>query len=219
MKLVLYGGGDEQENLELDQKLLSLFPEVDDLQIAYIPFATEYSEEDFLDFVNQFRKLGIKKIIKLELDRPMNSVLKNIVLKSDIIHLGGGNTFYFLKHLKKSHFMNDLKNWVAKGGVLTGLSAGAILMTKNIETAAIPEFDRDDNDENLKNLNAMSLVNFEFFPHYKNSTRYDREIIIAQNKLVILSTLVEMVLELLLMKMKCVLWEKPTVFIKEKSSL
>ena len=50
-------------------------------------------------------------------------------------------------------------------------------MTPNIQTAGFPNFDRDENDENIKNLSALNLVNFEFFPHYKNSRRYDSELL------------------------------------------
>ena len=55
-----------------------------------------------------------------------------------------------------------------------GMSAGAILMTPNIESAGFPSFDRDENEERITNLKALNLVPFQFFPHYVNSRRYDR---------------------------------------------
>lgn len=58
--------------------------------------------------------------------------------------------------------------------MLTGLSAGAIMMTENIDMAAYPEFDRDENQVNISNLSALNLVDFLFFPHFKNSARYDK---------------------------------------------
>src|SRR5690606_32920603 len=103
-------------------------------------------------------------------------VLKQEVFKSDIIHLSGGNTFYFIKHLRQAKLLKDFKEFLNNGGVLTGLSAGAIIMTRSIQTAAFPSFDRDENEDNVRNFKGMGLVNFEFFPHYKNSLRYDREI-------------------------------------------
>jgi len=69
--------------------------------------------------------------------------------------------------------MKEFRLFVERGGVLTGLSAGAIMMTENIEMAAYPEFDRDENWVGLKNLKSLGLVDFAFFPHFKNSTRYD----------------------------------------------
>ena len=46
-------------------------------------------------------------------------------------------------------------------------------MTENIETAGYPEFDRDENEVGLKNLSSLNLVDFLFFPHFRNSSRYD----------------------------------------------
>ena len=94
-------------------------------------------------------------------------------MRSDAIHLAGGNTFYFLNSLRKAKLLPKLKAFAQKGGLLTGLSAGAIMMTENIEMAGYPEFDRDENIVNIKNLAALNLVDFLFFPHFRKSTRYD----------------------------------------------
>ena len=176
MKLVLYSGGHDFENIQLDRHLIDLvatnYP-----QITYIPSCSYLCDSDFHDFIKQYEKFNIHNIINFPIDLPYTDVLKNEVLKSDIIHLSGGNTYYFLKYLRKTGMINELKRFVRNGGVLTGLSAGAIIMTKSIETAGFPEFDRDHNDEKLRNFKAMNLVDFEFFPHYRNSKRYDKEIL------------------------------------------
>ena len=67
-----------------------------------------------------------------------------------------------VKSLEKTGLLKELKAWVRNGGVLTGVSAGAIIMTKNIETAAFPSFDCDENEDNVKNLAGLQLVDFEF---------------------------------------------------------
>ena len=69
-----------------------------------------------------------------------------------------------------------LRQFVRLGGVLTGMSAGGILMNPTIASAGYPSFDKDANEENIKNLNALNLVKFEFYPHYRNSPRYDRHL-------------------------------------------
>lgn len=175
MKLVFYSGGDDVDNVKLDESLVNLSGKTNPT-LTFIPSSHYHSNEDLEDIMRSFSKFGIQKILKWEIDRPYPEVLKRTALSSDIIYLGGGNTFYFLKYLRKSGLMKDIKDWVKQGGILCGLSAGAILMTKDIETAGFPSFDRDDNDENIKNLNALDLVDFTFFPHYKNSKRYDQEL-------------------------------------------
>lgn len=175
MKLVFYSGGHAQENEILDHKLLSLSRNKK-LSMAVIPACSYVSDEYFEEILEQYQPLGVKKIIKFDADRPNSVVFKKLLFKTDIIHLGGGNTYYFLKHLKKSGLFGELKKWCSKGGILTGLSAGAIIMTKNIATAGFPAFDKDENEEKIKNFSGLGLVDFLFFPHYRNSKRYDESL-------------------------------------------
>lgn len=175
MKLVFYSGGFPAENEKLDKKLVQFFKKKSPT-LTFIPSCSYQSEEEYLDLIEQYAPFGIKKILKFNIDAPYSDTLKKMAFSSDIIHLGGGNTFYFLNQLRKHGLIKELRDWVINGGVLTGLSAGAIMMTPNIQTASFPSFDCDDNDENLKKLNSLQLVDFEFFPHYKNSKRYDGEL-------------------------------------------
>ena len=94
-----------------------------------------------------------------------------------MIYLAGGNTFYFLKHLRKSGLIPQLKQFVEGGGVLAGLSAGAIILTPNIGTAGPPLPEPDDNDVKLKNLRSLGLVRFEFYPHYISTPKTNQAII------------------------------------------
>lgn len=181
LKLVFYSGGDARDNTSLDKRLLKLV-EKKSPRIAFIPSCSYDSEMYFQDFVSQYRKYGVKKFLHFPIDVPFDAIMLNEVLKSDIIHLSGGNTFYFLFHLRKAKLLSKLKDFVKRGGILTGLSAGGILMTPDIATAGFPDFDRDDNDEGIKNLKSLKLVDFDFFPHYRNSKRYDQELLSHSKK-------------------------------------
>lgn len=182
MKLVFYSGGHDYDNIQLDKHLIDLV-HTDSPQITYIPSCSYLCDPDFQEFIKQYERFNIHNIINFPIDQPFTEVLKNEVLKSDVIHLSGGNTYYFLKHLRKTKMLGELKKFVRNGGVLTGLSAGGIIMTRSIEMAGIPDFDKDENDEHLTNLSSMNLVDFEFFPHYKNSNRYDIEILDYSKKI------------------------------------
>ena len=172
MKLVLYSGGYRSDNTAIDQELLKLISKKTP-KITYIPSSSYDYEEDYIDFCNQYKKFKINQIINFPIDNPVDMVMEKYAFESDVIHLSGGNTFYFLHHLRKRGYLRKLKDYIRNGGVITGLSAGGILMTPNINTASFPEFDRDDNALDIKNLNSLNIVNFEFFPHYINSKRYD----------------------------------------------
>ncbi|PIP93905.1 MAG: hypothetical protein COW00_04920 [Bdellovibrio sp. CG12_big_fil_rev_8_21_14_0_65_39_13] len=175
MKLVFHGGGYDRDNRELNLKAIELSGEKKPV-IAYIPAQSYDSEVDFRDFVKEHQKYGLRQFLYFPIDYPFDNTLKRELLKADIIHLSGGNTFHFLKYLKEHKVFNDLKNFAKKGGILTGLSAGAIVMTPRISAATYPDFDCDENEVGLLNFTGMGLVKFEFFPHYSNSRRYDDEL-------------------------------------------
>lgn len=172
MKLVLYSGGDEKENRQLDKAFIELLGKKNPV-VTFIPSSSYLSEEEFRLYVRHYSKFKISRFIHFPVDVPFDKIMFQEVMRSDAIHLGGGNTFYFLNSLRKAKLLPQLRTFVEKGGVLTGLSAGAIMMTENIEMAGYPDFDRDDNIVGLKNLEALGLLDFAFFPHFKNSARYD----------------------------------------------
>lgn len=178
MKLVLYSGGDERLNDHLDKQAIVLTEKRPrDIKVTYIPSCSFDSSFDYHCFVRQQKRWGIEKIIYFPVDVPLSITSVDKLRNSDIIHLSGGNTFYFLKHLRKSQLIKVLRSFVDDGGVLTGLSAGAIMMTPNISTAGFPSFDCDDNFDNMTNLKSLNLCRFEFFPHFKNSKRYHQELL------------------------------------------
>jgi dipeptidase E len=172
MKLVLYSGGDEKENRLLDRAFIELLGNKNPV-VTFIPSSSYLSEQEFKAFVKHYSKFKISRFIHFPVDIPFDKILLQEVMRSDAIHLAGGNTFYFLNSLRKTKLLPQLRAFVKKGGVLTGLSAGAILMTENIDMAGYPGFDRDENSVGLKNHSALNLLDFAFFPHFKNSKRYD----------------------------------------------
>jgi dipeptidase E len=172
MKLVLYSGGDDKDNRHLDKAFVDLIGKKNPV-VTFIPSSSYLSEQEFKVFVKHYSKFKISRFIHFPVDVPFDKIMFQEVMRSDAIHMGGGNTFYFLNCLRKAKLIKDLRSFVLNGGVLTGLSAGAILMTENIEMAGYPEFDRDENTVKLTNLSSLNLVDFAFFPHFKNSKRYD----------------------------------------------
>ena len=175
MRLVLFSGGFDDKNVTMNKALVALVKSKSP-RFTFIPSTFYGSEYDFREFVRRFRKYNISKFLHFSIDIPFDKILYEEALKSDVIFLSGGNTFYFLYQLKKHKMLNDLKTFVKRGGILAGLSAGAILMTPNINTAGFPDFDCDENTVKLKSWQGLNLVDFEFFPHYVNSKRYIEEL-------------------------------------------
>ena len=179
-RLVFYSGGQERRNGLIHEDLIELAltsrrrkirPGV---RMTYIPFCSEGRGVFFRRFERRYRSFGATEFHCLPVDDPDlvgDPQAKKAILASDVVYLSGGNTYYFLKHLRRSGLMPTLRRFAERGGVLAGLSAGAILMTPHIGLAGYPPFDRDENEVGLRNESALGLVDFEFFPHFRNSAR------------------------------------------------
>jgi len=172
MRAVIYSGGRLKANHRLHQALSDLVGPKPRKSFTYIPFMSEESEYYYRRSVRRYRPFGFTDFHCLRVDQPtIPEADIQKAINSDVIYLAGGNTFYFLKHLRKSGMLSLLKQYAQAGGILAGLSAGGILMTPNIELAGYPSFDCDENEVGLKRLGSLGLVDFEFFPHYRNYSR------------------------------------------------
>lgn len=165
MKLWLYSSGDLASNQQTDQMMLMQIKKRKP-KYCFVPSSYEDSEYYYEEFTERFGSYGLCDFKVLHLDRTFSRKELSSALRSDVIYLSGGNTFYFLKHIRSTGLESELWNYLQTGGILAGHSAGAIVITPNINTASYPEGDRDDNDVGLLSLKAMSFCSFEIFPHY-----------------------------------------------------
>lgn len=165
MKLWLYSSGDLASNQQVDQILLRQINKPKPIY-TFVPSGYEDYAHFYDEFIERFASYGLCEFNLLHLDRPAKKKDLNRALKADVIYLSGGNTFYFLEHIRRAGFETEMWNYLQAGGILAGHSAGAIVMTPNINTASYPESDRDENDVGLTNLKAMNFCSFEIFPHY-----------------------------------------------------
>lgn len=158
MKLLLSGGGDPEQVVELDKYFAEY---IEDGKILYIPIAMDkFPYEDCLKwFKDTYSKFGIKNIdmcIDLSNDIDLN--------KYKAVFIGGGNTFKLLNEIKKNNFDIKLKKYLTDGGFVYGGSAGAIIFGSSIDTA----LHADDNYVNLEDLSGLNLLNNKrIWCHYK----------------------------------------------------
>ncbi len=174
---MLYSGGGSRENRRLLQETSTLLKGKKDPLVVFVPADSEDAEEDFADFQRKFRSTGVSRFLLFPLSQRLTKKRMRILFSADAIYLGGGNTFYFLKTIRAKGLLHKFRRYSKSGGILMGLSAGSILLTPTITTAAVPSQDSDENDVNLRNWRGMGLVPFEFSPHYYFSKSGDRELI------------------------------------------
>ncbi|QKF58643.1 peptidase E [Aliarcobacter lanthieri] len=135
--------------------------------VTFIPTASIIEEVDFyVDLAKKdFQKLGLV-VNELEISTATNDEIERKLRKNDFIYISGGNTFFLLQELKRTGADKIIIEEVNKGKLYIGESAGAIITSKNIEYAK--EMDSVEEAINLKNFEALNLVDFYIVPHYKN---------------------------------------------------
>jgi dipeptidase E len=195
-RVVLYSGGQDRRNALIHESLLDLAlrgpagQRTGGVRMTYVPYTTQGAPPYFARFQRRYRAFGGTHFRCVPADLPELATDERArkraaaqLLASDVIYLAGGNTFYFLAHLRRSGLLGVLRRFAARGGVVAGLSAGAHLLTPHIQLAGFPPFDRDDNEVGLarRSFGALDIVGFEFFPHYRHSRRY-REALNAYSK-------------------------------------
>jgi len=118
--------------------------------------------------INFLSRIGItmKNVSIFLLDRKIEKKdLENI----DVIYVWGGNTFKYLNGIRKTGLDRRIVEFVKKGGVYLGLSAGSYIVCPTIEAAAWKHADR--NTIKLKNLKGLNLVPFLITAHFKEKYR------------------------------------------------
>lgn len=162
-KLVLYSDQVAPDTNSIDRRMLSLIGKANSA-IGYIPSSSD-PERFFFDQVRAYyAALGVAVEVCFELDAHFSAEMLPTLLACDAIHLSGGNMFYFLYWLKQRSMLSVLQEYVARGGVLIGVSAGSILMTPDVSCSTLC------GDEPIKELSdpsALGLVDFQFLPHFQ----------------------------------------------------
>ncbi len=181
MKLWLYSSGDLESNQHIDQLLLK---QINKRRPSYCFIPSAYEDFDYYydEFINRFSSYSQCQFNALHLDRQPSE--KDIIkaLKTDLIYLSGGNTFHFLKYIRSTGIESKLRDFLKAGGIIAGHSAGAIIMSPNINTASYPPDDRDENRVGLTNLRGMKFCSFEIFPHFYVRSKIQNQALLDASK-------------------------------------
>ncbi|MBU3072410.1 Type 1 glutamine amidotransferase-like domain-containing protein [Clostridium estertheticum] len=162
-KIVLYSDQIIKENRKIDYELLRLLNKKNP-SIGYIPSCSDLTRKYFNPKVQYYNELGISNIQYFDLDKEYDERKINDIFQSDAIHLSGGNTFYFLYLLKKRNLVKSLQLYVEQGGILIGISAGSIILSKTIDMAQFG----DEDIVGIEDRSSLGIVDFQFMPHWSD---------------------------------------------------
>ncbi|MFD1019270.1 Type 1 glutamine amidotransferase-like domain-containing protein [Thalassobacillus hwangdonensis] len=136
--------------------------------LGYIPSQTDPERRYFQPMKRNFERIGVTSYVYMDVDQEFDPCLLSELEKCDAIFLSGGNTFHFLACLQKRDMLEWLRSYVENGGVLIGLSAGAMVMASSIEIAELVDA-KYVHTSTLDNNEALNLVDFHFYPHWQGT--------------------------------------------------
>ena len=169
-KLALFGDEQEQHTDErMIERLLRLIG-VPQPRIGYIPEASYLDRGPFGLKRDFYAGIGATLAVYFDEETPDGEL--GTLLECDAIHLSGGNTFTFLYWLRARGMLSILCKYVEEGGILIGVSAGSIMMTPSVSSAALCG---DPPDPRLSDYSALGLVDFHFWPHFDPNRQLDAQ--------------------------------------------
>ncbi|MBD5391614.1 type 1 glutamine amidotransferase-like domain-containing protein [bacterium] len=162
MKLILNGGGCGDKTQNIYAILNSM---IDNTKpILCIPLAREKDESGY-ENSKKWLSAEIANINCTELVMADSAEHLAGLNLSDfgMIYISGGNTYKLLRDLKSTQSLHHINEYLQKGGVVYGSSAGAIIFGQTIKTSS------DRNVVELLELDGYNLVGgFSIAAHYTN---------------------------------------------------
>lgn len=132
--------------------------------VSFIPTASIPEEADFyVESARQvLRELGLI-VDELELTTADSTEISAGLAKSDYIYVSGGNVFFLLRELKRTGADKIIREQIALGKPYIGESAGAMVLSPDIEPAR--HMDDPGLAPDLNDFKALGQVDFYFVPH------------------------------------------------------
>lgn len=136
--------------------------------VTFIPTA---ALPDKLDFhikysMELLSKMGLI-VDELEISTATHLDMVKKLENNDYIYVTGGNAFFLLQEMNKSGAGNLIKAQIKAGKLFIGESAGAILLSPDIEYSK--DTDNPLIAPQLKTFEALNIIDFYPVPHYKNA--------------------------------------------------
>ncbi|WP_159071091.1 Type 1 glutamine amidotransferase-like domain-containing protein [Campylobacter concisus] len=145
--------------------------------IVFIDTAAKFEEVNFYvgeaveileNFGAKLRRLDVScaknsaALVSSQDELSCEDEILSAISQCDIIYVSGGNTFYLLSELRKSHAAQAIKDAVQAGKIYIGESAGAVVAAPDTRYATL----MDENSVNVSDFTGLNLVDFFIVPHF-----------------------------------------------------
>ena len=169
-RIIAIGGGElrERTTLGIDEYIANLAKERAGERRAnalFIPTASH----DFMPYYNTFHKVytgvfDIKTDVALSVYKEVDiERMRQKFEKADVIYVGGGDTVFMIEHWKKTGLLPLVEDAYQRGGIIAGLSAGAICWFSDIYTDSESALGEGEKYAMFQGLNWIKGV---ISPHY-----------------------------------------------------
>ena len=118
-------------------------------KVVLIPNAVHNYENDpqIINDIRYFKELEAQVYIQ-------NISIRNVDFSiADVVYVSGGNTFELLNALRSTDFLSQIQAFLSRGGTYIGVSAGALILSPDIEVARDLQTD----------LNTIKMTDFTGF--------------------------------------------------------
>ena len=176
--IVLIGGGNigkdkDYETKDIDKKIVSLTKK-DNPTLLFIGLASSYSDSYYDIIKKNYKSLGCETLYLKRKNLINNKdIVKEKFSKADIIYIGGGDTIKLLKDIKEFNLEEELKTSYERGTVLVGISAGAILLSKEGLTDS---YILRGESTHYKFIKGLNFVNISICPHFEKDINKEIEL-------------------------------------------
>ena len=139
----------------------------------FIPTAGDpYDNKDFVEADRiALEKYGLD-VVEMDIKNKNEEEIRKAIVGADIVLVAGGDTFYLMEKLKESGADKIIKEFVARGGIYIGSSAGSIICCTTIEGAK--EFDNPNLAPKLDNFNGLGIFRDVIIPHTHKEKYFER---------------------------------------------
>lgn len=102
----------------------------------------------------------------LDISRATPEEIASKLRQNDFIYVTGGNTFFLLQEMQKSGADKLIKEQILSGKTYIGESAGAMILSPNIEYVKLMDSTKDAPD--LETFSSLNVIDFYPVPHHTN---------------------------------------------------
>ena len=167
-KIVLTSCGIHNKSLKNNfYKLLD--KDIDTIKVLYITTAIDGEPDNEKIWIEKEKEnilnLGIKKENITEYKIGQSNIN---IFDFDIMYMLGGNTFYLTDMIRKYHFDIQIKNFINKGKIYIGSSAGSEILGNSIS----PAIDYDENNVNMTDFTGLKIIDGLIIPHVNRKKEY-----------------------------------------------